>query len=135
MKFAIVKLAMFLTIASLFSILVSALKTSTNLSTNLNMGFQTKSGMNMNLGSNYKMSLKGFLSKSHKKIESAYSSKTSNNKKTELSLLSSKILFRGWIKYFKFPDDETIQKPKEFFRNPLYERDSRAKKVPGEVTF
>ena len=51
---------------------------------------------------------------------------------SEMNKMNSKILFRGWLKYFKFPDEETQKKPKEFFRNPLYERDSKRKHAVGE---
>ena len=102
--------------------LVSSLQTKSGMATNLNLGLKSKSGMNMNMymRSNYKMSLGSLLDKSHKKIQT--------NIKT-----SSNILFNGWLKYFKFPDDDTQKKPKEFFKNPLYHRDSLRKHAEGEV--
>ena len=132
MKFAILKLILALTTISVCSHLVSSLQTKTGMATNLNLGL--KSGMNMNMNSNYKMSLRGVLSKNHKKSETNYSTK-SNNKNTELNRMNSKIIFKGWLKYFKFPDDETQNKPKEFFKNALYERDSKRIHPAGEVIF
>jgi len=104
------------------------------MATNLNLGFKNKIGMNMNMNmkSNYKMSLGGLLRKSHAKKTETISTTKSNNKITEMNKMNSKILFRGWLKYFKFPDEETQKKPKEFFRNPLYERDSKRKHAVGE---
>jgi len=65
----------------------------------------------------------------HKK--NLYSSK-SNNKMTELNRLNSKILFKGWLKYFKYLDDDTQRRPKEFFKNTLFERDSKRSHAVGE---
>merc|ERR1712151_787899 len=101
------------------------LKSKTGMNMNMNLN------MNMNMKSNYKMTMKNLLSKNHKKTETNLKSK-SNNKNTELDKMNSKILFRGWLKYFKFPDDETQRKPKEFFKNALYERESKRKTVTGE---
>ena len=125
MKFAILKLILAITIITVCSHLVSSLQSQVGMATNLGSGM--RNGMYMS--SNYKMSLGGLISK-HKKSETR-----SNNKISELNRLNSKILFRGWLKYSKFQDDETQKKPKEFFKNMLYERDSKRKHLAGEVIF
>ena len=125
MKFAILKLILAITIITVCSHLVSSLQSQMGMATKLGVGI--RNGMYMS--SNYKTSLGGLLSK-HKKSESR-----SNNKISELNRLNSKILFKGWLKYFKFPDDETQKRPKEFFKNMLYERDSKRKHPAGEVIF
>lgn len=83
------------------------------------IGMSTNLKLQMNLNS-YNSALK------HKKI-SLHTTKTNNNKMTELDRLHSEILFTGWLKYFKYLDDGTSSKPKEFFKNPMYERDSKRK--------
>ena len=138
MKFVILKLILSIFAITLCINLVSSLQNKSGLTTNLNLGFGAKVGMTMHMKSNYKMSLKNLLAKSHKKTESNNASRTNNkntknSKTSELNKLNSKILFRGWVKYFKFPDDDTQKKPKNFFKNPLYERDSKRKHAVGEV--
>ena len=84
--------------------------------------------MSTNLKMN--LNLQEFLSK-HRKNSSTKSN--SYSKMSELDKLNSKILFSGWLKYFKYLDDDTQRKPKEFFKNTFYERDSRRKHATGEV--
>jgi len=100
-------------------------------------GMKTRANMHMHMKtkSNYKFALKNHVEKNHKKFETKSAAKSnakSNNKITELNKMTSKILFRGWMKYFKLPDDETSRKPKNFFKNPLFERDSKRKHAVGE---
>lgn len=133
MKFDILKLTLAISAITLCLHMVSSLQTKSGMATNLNLGFGTKNKMNMNMNmkSNYKMSLGGLLRKAHKKSETISSTRT-NSKNTELNKMNSKIIYRGWLKYFKFPDDETQKRPKEFFKNALYERDSKRKHAAGE---
>ena len=118
MKLAIFKLILTITTILICCDLISSLQTKMGMATNL------KAGMFMN--SQNKLNLEALLMK-HKK----YSTK-SNSKITELSRLNSKILFSGWMKYFKYIDDDSQKKPKEFFKNTFYERDSRRKHANGE---
>ena len=133
MKFDIIKLILAFSSITICIHLVSSLQTKTGMATNLNLGLKTKSGMNMNMNmkSNYKMAMKGSNTKNHKTNFAARSN--NKNTETELNRMNSKILFRGWLKYFKFPDDETQRKPKEFFRNALFSRESKRKQAVGEV--
>lgn len=124
MKFDILKVILAITIITLSLNLVSSLQTKSGMATNLNLGLKTNNGMNMNMNmfmrSNYKMSLGSSLSKSHKKNVAKITT-------------NSEILFSGWLKYFKYPENETLNKPKEFFKNSLYLRDSQKKHAQGEV--
>lgn len=117
MKFAILKLILSITIIILCCNFISSLKSGIGMATNL------KSGMY----SLHKMSFENLLSK-HKKNQNQ-----SNTKTIELNRLNSKILFQGWIKYFKNLDDNTQRKPRGFFKNPIYERESKRKHLTGEV--
>merc|ERR1712160_162374 len=139
MKFDILKLILAFSSITICIHLVSSLQSKTGMATNMNLGLKSKSRMNMNMNmnmnmkSNYKMTMKGANSKNHnKKSESTNLLAKSNNKNTELNRMNSKIIFRGWLKYFKFPDDETQRKPKEFFKNALFERESKRKHAVGE---
>lgn len=120
-------------------------KTNSSSNMNMNMGMNSKLSMGMNsklgmgLKANYKMTMSNLLAKSHnKKMENKASLNSKNNNKNNNSNNSeigtnSKILYKGWLKYFKFPDDEMQKKPKNFFKNVLYERDSKRKHATGEV--
>ena len=135
MKFDILKLILAISTITICIHLVSSLQTKSSMATILNLGFKSKSGMNMNMNmkSNYKMAMKmkGSNTKNHKSNVVAKSNV--KNTETELNRMNSKILFRGWLKYFKFPDDETQKKPKTFFKNALFERESKRKQATGEV--
>ena len=120
MKFAILKKYFLLIIITIYSC-------------NIVFSLQTKIGMSANLQLQMNLNSNNNLLK-HKK-NSSHSTKIYNNKNkknTELNRLNSEILFNGWLKYFKYVDDETQKKPKEFFKNPMYERDSKRKHEKGE---
>lgn len=134
MKFDIFKIFLALCAITICLQVVSSLHSKSRLGTKMNLGIKSgmRTGSNMKMKSNYKFSLKNLVTKSHKKTENNSSAK-SNNRLSELNKMNSKILFRGWMKYFKFPDDETQRKPKNFFKNPLFEKDSKRKHAVGEV--
>ena len=142
MKFDILKVFLALCAITICLQLVSSLHTKSRLGNKMNLGIKsgmkTRANMHMHMKtkSNYKFALKNHVEKNHKKFETKSAAKSnakSNNKITELNKMTSKILFRGWMKYFKLPDDETSRKPKNFFKNPLFERDSKRKHAVGEV--
>ena len=114
MKFVTLKFILSITIVIICCNLVTSLQSKIGMATNLKAGMNTSS---------YNQIMK------HKK--NLYSSK-SNNKMTELNRLNSKILFKGWLKYFKYLDDDTQRRPKEFFKNTLFERDSKRSHAVGE---
>ena len=108
MKFTIKNIILTITTILICCDLITSLQTKMGMATNL------KASMFMN--SQNKLNLEEFLTK-HKKYLSR-----SNNKISELNKLQSKILFSGWMKYFKYLDDETKKAPKEFFKNTLFGR-------------
>lgn len=117
MKFDILKFILGFSIIFVFVLEIS-LQSKIGLTTNLKAG--------MFLRSNLKLSLENSLAKLKK--NSTISS--------ELDKVNSKILFRGWLKYFKFLDeDQSSQKPKQFFKNKLYERDSKRKHKGDVILF
>jgi hypothetical protein len=119
MKFDILKISLSLIVIGICCNLITSLSSKIGMQTNL------KSGMNMNL--NNKILLKNFLEK-HKNRKNSM-----NTKLTELNRMQSKILFSGWLKYFKYLDDDTTKRPKEFFKNPQFQRDSKRKHEEQEV--
>lgn len=123
MKFDILKILLSFIVMAICCNLITSLSSKIGMQTNL------KSGMNMNL--NNKILLENFLEK-HKNRKSSLNSRT-NNKSNELNKMQSKILFSGWLKYFKYLDDDTTKRPKEFFKNPQFQRDSKRKHEEGEV--
>lgn len=129
MKFDILRSILALSLFFICLQMVISLKSHSKMASNMNLGSKFKSRMNMNMNmhmkSNYKMSSAGYLAKTkmHK----------SNNKISTQNKSSEQILFKGWLKYFKFPDDESQKKPKEFFKNIMFERDSKRKHAVGEV--
>lgn len=144
MKFDIYKVILALCAITICLQIVSSLHTKSRLGSKMNLGIKsgmkTKANMHMKTKSNYKFALKNHVEKSLKtkaKSSAKSNSKTNvktNSKKDENNKEpESKILFRGWMKYFKFPDDETSKKPKNFFKNPMFEKDARRKHAVGEV--
>ena len=119
MKFAILKLILIITTILICCDLITSLQSKIGMATNLKA--------NMFMNSHNKLNLHEFLTK-HKKYLSR-----SNTKISELNRLHSKILFSGWMKYFKYLDDDTKKAPKEFFKNTLFEKDSRRNHAAGEV--
>lgn len=115
MKFAI-KLLLSAVILLICCNLISSLKTK------IGLGTSVKSGMYLN--SSFKLS-----AQKHKKVVKA------NNNSSEMNKMKvrSNILFQGWLKYYKAPDEETSKKPKGFFKNQLYLKDSRRTRAAGEV--
>jgi len=129
MKFVILKVILSITILTICINFILSTKTQTMSTTTLKTESQNKIGLN----SNYKMTLGNLIAKAHKKTESNMN--TENKTKNENSQfniqsnlhqsLNSQIFFKGWIKYFKYTDNKVNQKPKQFFRNVLFEKDSK----------
>ena len=133
MKFNIIKLILSLTILTVCVKEIYSTKTKTKTLTTL----QTTTSSGTGVSSNYKMTLGNLLAKSHNKAENHSNSQEKlYNTNQELEKLSapvrqiqgSQIFFRGWMKYFKYSDSKNIQKPKQFFKNVVYEKEARKKK-------
>jgi len=133
MKFIIIKLILSLTILTECVKEIYSTKTKTKTLTTL----QTTTSSGTGVSSNYKMTLGNLLAKSHNKAENHSNSQEKlYNTNQELEKLSapvreiqgSQIFFRGWMKYFKYSDGKNIQKPKQFFKNVVYEKEARKKK-------
>jgi len=130
MKLNIINVLLALTIFSICLYLITCTQTKTTSKTSTNSG--------IGLNSNYKMALGNLISKSHKKIESNNSmeeenANNSNNFESE-RLAANQVYFKGWLKYFKYCDKRSNSKPKEFFKNVLYQKDTkkRASTLPTE---
>jgi hypothetical protein len=100
--------------------------------------------------SNYKLTESAF-KKSHKNQEAAPSSTpgvyydtVSKARKDEAKPLTQDelnkddlkdvpIYYQTWIKYFKYLDEKTAEKPKHFFKNPLFEKQTEIKTDSDKV--
>ncbi len=134
MKFVIIKVILSLTILSICINQIFSTKTNTKSLTTL----QTATSSGIGLGSNYKMTLGNLLAKAHNKAENHSDSKDRlYNTNQELERLAApvareikgnQIFFKGWMKYFKYADNKSNQKPKQFFKNVVYEKEARKRK-------
>jgi len=127
MKFVIIKYIFSLILLIICLNIVSGSKSKNQLTSKL----QLKSKSGIGLTSNYKMTLSNLFSKSHKKYENKnIASSHLYSKNTELERLKNsasnlitgnEIFFKGWLKYFKYCDNKNNKKPKQFFKNVMYE--------------
>lgn len=134
MKFVIIKVIISLTILSICINKIFSTKTKTKTLTTL----QTATSSGIGLGSNYKMTLGNLLAKVHNKAENHSDSKDrlyNTNKELERlaapvarEIKGNQIFFKGWMKYFKYSDSKSNQKPKQFFKNVVYEKENRKRK-------
>lgn len=138
MKFTIIKFIVTICLLNIFiyPILSTTTTTSTQVSTALTTAVQSGIGIQ----SNYKLTLGNLLSKNHKHTMESFSrkseaknlystnnSETLKNTETERLAKSNEILFKGWLKYFKYSDNRNDKKPKEFFKNVLFSKQSSKK--------
>lgn len=131
MKFAIIKILFIVFIISLCISIISNTSSKTKTATSL----QTESQSGVGVSANYKITLSSLIAKSKKKSESN-SEITPIAKVTDIDKLLQpsqvteprKILFKGWLKYFKYKEKKVNEKPKQFFQNLLYQKDIRKRK-------
>jgi hypothetical protein len=137
MKFNILKLIFSIVIISLFITLTYGTQTQTQTQSTTTL--QTEAKTIAGFKANYKMSLGSLIKKPNNKKKQNNSdalAKNNNNKNSELGKLSklapeqtagNHVIFKEWIKYFKFTDSNKSKKPNHFFENVLYEKEARKK--------
>lgn len=134
MKFNILKLSFSIAITSLIINITHSTQTQTQSQSTSTL--QTEAKTIAGFKANYKITLGSLVSKSNKKKYEAKlnSQARTNNGYSELNRLSqnepkqmagNQIFFRGWLKYFKFADSNNSKKPKQFFRNVMFEKEAR----------
>lgn len=141
MKFNILKLSFSIVILSLFINII--LTTQTQTQTQSTAKLQTESKTIAGFKANYKITLGSLITKTNnkKKVDSNNNGQTrTHNGNSELNRLSqlapqqaagNQIYFRGWLKYFKFVDSNNSKKPKQFFKNVMFEKQAKRKGANG----
>ncbi len=108
--------------------------TSTQTKLKSKVALKTASLAKIGLNSNYKMTLGNLIAKANKKSadcptkkdtlidnQDSKNSRGKNNPNENNGNSGNHIYFKGWLKYFRYSEDKKIVKPKEFFKNTLYD--------------